>query len=90
MGTTSGGEAAPKLAVHHAEGRVEKVGPNAVTISHGPVASIGWGPMTMDFSVPKGRLPADVKSGDAIAFDFVQTPAGAFEVTRIERRGGKP
>jgi len=75
---------------HHAEGRVEKVDADAVTISHGPVASIGWGAMTMQFAAPKGVVPAGTKEGDAIGFDFVQTPQGAFEVTKMQKRAGKP
>jgi hypothetical protein len=44
--------------------------------------------MTMDFAAPQGGLPPGLKPGDAVAFDFVQTPAGEFRVTRIERKPG--
>jgi Cu(I)/Ag(I) efflux system membrane fusion protein len=76
-------------AVHHAEGRLERVDGKTLTISHGPVPSLKWGAMTMEFAAPNAGIPGDLKPGDAIRFDFSQTPAGEFAVTRIER-GGKP
>ena len=85
--------AAPAKAespAHHADGRVERIDGKTLTISHGPVPSLKWGPMTMEFSAPPSGMP-DLKAGDAIRFDFVQTPAGEFAITRIERAsGGKP
>jgi Cu(I)/Ag(I) efflux system membrane fusion protein len=81
--------AALAAPAHHAEGRVEYVEGASVTISHGPVPSLHWGPMTMEFRAA-APTTKDLKAGDAIRFDFVQTPAGEFEVTRVERIGGKP
>jgi membrane fusion protein, copper/silver efflux system len=83
---------APETVVtHRGEGRIERIDGNALTISHGPVASLKWGAMTMEFAAPKAGVPAGVAAGDAVRFDFVQTPAGEFAVTKIERApGGKP
>jgi Cu(I)/Ag(I) efflux system membrane fusion protein len=81
------GEARPAApAAHRAEGRVEKVGTTDLTISHGPVATMGWGPMTMDFIAPRAGLPSGLKAGDPVTFEFMQAPSGSFEITRIERR----
>jgi Cu(I)/Ag(I) efflux system membrane fusion protein len=80
--------AAAPAPAHHAEGRIERVEGRTLTISHGPVPSLKWGAMTMEFAAP-ADLPKDLKAGDAVRFDFVQTPAGEFAVTKIER-GGKP
>jgi Cu(I)/Ag(I) efflux system membrane fusion protein len=80
----------PEGAAHHAEGRVERIDGNTLTISHGPVPSLKWGAMTMDFHAPPTGIPTGLKAGDAIHFEFVQTPAGEFQATRIERAGGKP
>jgi Cu(I)/Ag(I) efflux system membrane fusion protein len=79
-------QAAP--ASHHAEGRLENVHEGTLTLSHGPVPELKWPAMTMDFAAPQGGLPPGLKPGDAVAFDFVQTPAGEFRVTRIERKPG--
>jgi len=83
--------AATPVAANRAEGRLEKITGTELTISHGPVASIGWGPMTMDFKAPAAGLPATLKAGDPVAFEFVQSPDGSFAVTAIApRAGGKP
>lgn len=77
-------------ASHHAEGKVERVDAKSLTISHGPVPSMQWGPMTMEFAAPASGMPPGIKAGDAIHFEFVQTPAGEFQATKIEPMGGKP
>ena len=82
------GDAAATAAAHRAEGRLEKVGDKDLTLSHGPVPSIGWGSMTMDFAAPKAGLPPGLKAGDAIIFEFVESPPGTYQVTKIERRAG--
>ena len=79
---------APQAVAHHAQGRVERIEGRTATISHGPVPSLQWGSMTMDFNVAPAAMK-DLKAGDAISFDFVQTPAGEFEVTSV-RKGGRP
>ena len=74
---------------HHADGTIERVAGRAVTISHGPVPSMKWPSMTMDF-VAGPAVATQLKAGERVRFDFVQTPAGEFEVTRVETAGGKP
>ena len=71
---------------HRADGKLERIGKGDLTISHGPVPSIQWGPMTMDFNAPKGGLPAGLKEGDPITFEFIPSKEGSFEVTKIERK----
>ncbi len=73
--------------IHKGEGKVEKIGAKDVTISHGPIPTLEWGPMTMEFNAPKG-LPQGLKAGDPVIFEFVQSPQGTFDITKIERRGG--
>jgi Cu(I)/Ag(I) efflux system membrane fusion protein len=62
---------------------VEKIGKNAVTLSHGPVASMQWGEMTMEFAAPKTGIPPGIKEGDRVKFEFRQGGQGAFELTAI-------
>ena len=88
----SGANATPSAAktpTHMAEGRVERVDGKAVTISHGPVPSLKWGPMTMEFTA-QPQVAKDLKAGESIHFEFVHTPEGQFEVTSVHRMGGKP
>ncbi len=73
---------APPSQEHRGEAKVEKVGKGAVTLSHGPIPSMQWGPMTMDFKLPAGA-PAAIKEGDAVTFAFKPAPGGQFEITSI-------
>ena len=68
---------------HHASGKIESIDAHSALISHGPVPSLKWGPMTMEFAVRHGVGIEGVKPGDTIAFDFVQTPKGEFEITGL-------
>ena len=70
-------------AAHHGEGRVEKIDRETVTLSHGPIASMQWGAMTMDFKLPKAGAPSAVREGAMVDFDFKATPSGEYEITAI-------
>jgi Cu(I)/Ag(I) efflux system membrane fusion protein len=74
---------APAGGLHRGEGRVEKIGKDAVTLSHGPIPSMQWGAMTMEFAAPKSGLPAQVREGGQVTFEFRQNDAGGFEITAI-------
>jgi Cu(I)/Ag(I) efflux system membrane fusion protein len=85
-----GGAAAP--AAHTGTGKVEAIGKDSITLSHGPIPSLKWGPMTMEFKPPKGGVPAGIAAGTGVSFDFVQTPQGEFEILamRPERPANAP
>jgi Cu(I)/Ag(I) efflux system membrane fusion protein len=68
---------------HRGEGKVEQIGKDEITLSHGPIASMQWPAMTMGFKVPAGQLPNKLAVGDSVRFEFVQAKDGAFEITRI-------
>jgi Cu(I)/Ag(I) efflux system membrane fusion protein len=72
-------------ATHRATGKVERIGKDEVTISHGPVPSLKWPPMTMAFSAPAGGLPQDVQVGDTVEFEFRKGGKGGFEIVAIAR-----
>jgi Cu(I)/Ag(I) efflux system membrane fusion protein len=81
--------------VHYtASGVVRDVGPAGVMIEHGPIPAAGMGAMTMEYRSPKGGLPKDVKEGAKVDFEFVLTPKGEYELTRIAgaapAKGTKP
>jgi Cu(I)/Ag(I) efflux system membrane fusion protein len=71
------------IKVHHGDGKIEAIGKEAVTISHGPIASLHWGPMTMEFKLPATGLPANIAQGRAVAFEFRQRKDDQFELTTI-------
>ncbi len=70
-------------AAHRGTGRVESIDKQEVTLSHGPIPSLQWGPMTMGFKPPAGGLPGNVKVGDQVMFAFRQGSDGTFEITSI-------
>ena len=70
-------------ATHHAEGKVEAIGKDEITISHGPVPTLQWGPMTMGFKLPASGPSKGLHAGDHVAFEFRQTKEGGFEITSI-------
>ena len=55
---------------HSATGTVDKVAGLQVTISHGPVESLGWPAMTMPFTAKDAASLAGIKAGDRVAFAF--------------------
>ena len=77
--------------VHKAEGVLVSGDDKVSLIQHGPVPSAQMGAMTMEFAAPKSGLPAGVKAGDRIRFDFTMKD-GEFQATRVEplSRAGKP
>ena len=63
-----------------------------VLLKHGPIQHIGMDAMTMEFSVPDGKLLASLKLGDKVRFDAAYRN-GDYEITRMEvvkRRSSKP
>jgi Cu(I)/Ag(I) efflux system membrane fusion protein len=77
------GQQAANNGVHHGQGKVESIGKDEVTLSHGPIPSLQWGPMTMGFKLPPTGMPKGVTEGAAVAFDFRVTPDGAYEITAM-------
>jgi Cu(I)/Ag(I) efflux system membrane fusion protein len=73
----------PGGVTHHGEGKVERIGKEEVTLSHGPIPSLQWGPMTMGFKLPASGLPKNVAVGDTVAFEIRQTKDGMYEITAI-------
>ena len=76
---------APAMAgdTHKGEAKVEKVGKDSITLSHGPIESIKWGAMTMDFKLPKEGAPAGIVEGGNVKFEFTARKDGNFEITAI-------
>ncbi len=78
---------------HRAEGTIDSfdVKTNTVSITHGPVPSLKWPDMTMEFQLANSALAAMAKPGTRITFEFVERKPGEYVVTRIEgSRSAKP
>lgn len=67
-------EAAPVAANtaprHTGSGKIEAITRDAMTLSHGPIPSLKWGSMTMDFKLPRGGVPRGLEAGDRVDFEF--------------------
>jgi RND family efflux transporter MFP subunit len=68
-----------------AEGTVKAVDPATatVTIAHGPVETLKWPAMEMEFKAANSALLASMKPGSAIAFEFVERQPGEWVITKI-------
>jgi Cu(I)/Ag(I) efflux system membrane fusion protein len=92
-GTISSATSAKSAVVgHRAEGAVKSVDTKSgtVSIAHGPVASLQWPAMTMDFKAANGAVLADLKPGSSIAFEFVERSPGEWVITSVTPRSGTP
>lgn len=80
MPGTAAAETTPR---HAGRGKVENVGRTAITLSHGPIPSLQWGSMTMDFKAPPRGLPRGLQAGDTIDFEFYIDAGGLPQLTTL-------
>ena len=79
-------QAATKTIVssgHNASGKVLSVDAKdgSISISHGPVASLKWPAMTMEFKAANPSLLGALKPGTNVDFEFVERAAGEWVIT---------
>ncbi|MDA8259104.1 MAG: efflux RND transporter periplasmic adaptor subunit [Betaproteobacteria bacterium] len=88
-GTSPAASAAPKAASHQAEGKLDAVDAKSgtVTITHGPVASLKWPAMTMDFTLANAALLGTLKPGATVALSFVERKPGVWVIVKLEGTG---
>lgn len=84
-------QAAPaaKGSSHQAEGKLDAIDAKAgtVSIAHGPVASLKWPAMTMDFMLANSALIGTLKPGATVAFTFVERKPGEWVIVKLEGTG---
>ncbi len=68
---------------HQSEAKVESIGRDAVTLSHGPIPSLKWGAMTMDFKLPPRGLPRGLGVGDKVSFEFYMDAQSLPQLTAV-------
>jgi Cu(I)/Ag(I) efflux system membrane fusion protein len=75
---------------HRADGVVDSVDAkgNAVTLTHGPVASLKWPGMTMEFKLANAALIKDLKPGAKVAIEFVERQPGEWVITAVQTSQG--
>ena len=86
MEQSATGRSATSGTTHHAVGVVKNVDPKrgVVTLAHGPVNSLNWPPMTMDFRVRDKASLAALKPGQQVEFDLVEEQKGSYVISRIK------
>ena len=80
------GKPAAKAPSHHAEGTVDEVDAKAgtVSLSHGPIDSLKWPAMTMEFKVANDALLKDLKPGAMVTAEFVERQPGEWVITSVK------
>jgi len=66
---------------HTGTAKIEAIGRDTMTLSHGPIASLKWPAMTMDFKLPKGGAPRGLEAGDRIDFEFYMDAQNTAQLT---------
>jgi Cu(I)/Ag(I) efflux system membrane fusion protein len=85
--SSSAPEAAATL--HAGAGRIVALTASSVTLAHGPVASLNWPAMTMQFGLARPALARGLRVGDSVAFRFRQN-GGAYVVEEMSKTGAAP
>ncbi|MGJ3699930.1 efflux RND transporter periplasmic adaptor subunit [Variovorax sp. AFSI2.2] len=83
--TATAPASAPAAVLHKAEGRVEGVAPDGITISHGPVATLQWPSMTMGFGKASPGAFPEIKPGDQVRFEFKEGGSMGYELVSVQR-----
>ena len=73
--------------LHEGSGMVELLDGNEVTLSHGPIPSLQWGPMTMAFKLARPGMADALKAKDAVRFRFKRA-GDDYIIEQIEKSGG--
>jgi len=78
-------KAMSKAQLHQGQGKVNHVdvAGEKVNLTHGPIESLGWPGMTMDFKVKDKAILNGIKHGQKVEFDVVKEGPGKFFITRI-------
>lgn len=79
---------AAKAVSHQAAGTLEAIDVKGgiVTVTHGPVASLKWPAMTMDFILANPSLVEKARAGSPIDIEFVERKPGEWVITKLAVR----
>lgn len=70
---------------HMGQGVVNKIDPqhHKVNLTHGPIDSLGWPGMTMDFTVKDAAILKGLKPGQKVMFEVVNEGPRMYFITHI-------
>jgi len=70
---------------HQAQGILETINSDGtVSITHEPIASLGWPAMTMDFALANSALAAGIQPGSTVIFEIIERKAGEWVITQLK------
>ena len=71
--------------IHRGTGTINRIDMNSgrVNITHGPIPSLGWSGMTMDFQTKNKEELQDLKPGQKVNFDLIKGADGQYLITRL-------
>ncbi|MBS0299803.1 MAG: efflux RND transporter periplasmic adaptor subunit [Proteobacteria bacterium] len=77
---------------HRGEGTIKAIdfAHAMVTLAHGPIASLQWPAMTMDFRFLEPALLQSLKPGQKIIFEIIEESAGEFVIVHIQPSSASP
>jgi RND family efflux transporter MFP subunit len=80
--------ATPSANAHQVDATVEAVDlkTRQVTLAHGPVPSLKWPAMTMEFAVANSALLDGVAPGQRVRIEFVERKPGEWVVVKLTRQ----
>ena len=55
-----------------------------ISITHGPITSLGWPGMSMNFPLANSSLTQGIQPGTAITFELVERKPGEFVITKLQ------
>ena len=73
-----------QMPLNEATGKIELLQGPDITLSHGPVPTLGWGAMTMSFKLARPEMAAGLKTGDSVHFGF-QERNGDYVIEKLDR-----
>jgi Cu(I)/Ag(I) efflux system membrane fusion protein len=60
-----------------------------ISLSHGPVPSLKWPAMTMEFKAANASLLQALKPGAKVAFEFMERQPGEWVITSVKPMGAR-
>ena len=72
---------------HHGVGKVNRIdlSNGTVNLTHGPIKSLGWMGMTMDFKVRDQSILGGLKVGENVTFELVREGPGKFYIVKFDK-----
>lgn len=77
----------PGVASHRAEGVIDSISADrkSVMINHGPIESLKWPAMTMEFALSNESIVKGFSAGDGVTAEIVERGKGNFVVVNLQK-----